>query len=347
MSLPFEPACLPLLLGSLPHRSAAQAMEVSRRYAEPLLAWPQLPQRSFLEQSFVQSAIGFPGLVIDVAQARIQVDRGAAERELDRLALAYLENNVDYAALRPGDAAGFDELLRQSPAQRGPLALKGQLLGPISLAAQITDDRQRPLIYDDVLFDALAQHLRLRAAWQEARLRERIDTTIICLDEPFLETVGLPFLPLDWEAARDQIDVVLGGISGCKALFAGGTVDWAEVLQTSVELIIADAYEHGRSLVTAAPALAAFLARDGVVGLGIVPADEDALASATAQSLLGRVAGLLDDLERADVAPERLLRQAVVSTSGALGRMGVAAAERALQLVAELSQLLRAMYELG
>src|SRR5439155_13211588 len=140
---------------------------------------------------------------------------------------------------------------------------------------QITDDRQRPLIYDDVLFDALAQHLRLRAAWQEARLRERIDTTIICLDEPFLETVGLPFLPLDWEAARDQIDVVLGGISGCKALFAGGTVDWAEVLQTSVELIIADAYEHGRSLVTAAPALAAFLARDGVVGLGIVPADED------------------------------------------------------------------------
>src|SRR5205823_8095999 len=111
MPLPFEPACLPLLLGSLPHRSAAQALEVSRRYADPLLAWPQLPQRSFLEQSFVQSALGFPGLVVDVAQTRLHVDRGAAERELDRLALAYLENNVDYAALRPGDAAGFDELL--------------------------------------------------------------------------------------------------------------------------------------------------------------------------------------------------------------------------------------------
>src|SRR5438045_1018211 len=149
MPLPFEPACLPLLIGGLPHRSAAQAFELSRRYAGTLLAWPQLPQRSFREQSVVQSAIGSPGLVID---------------------------------------------------------------------------------------PALAQHLRLRARWQEARLRKLAGATIICLNEPFLETVGLPFLPLDWETARDQIDEVLGGIAGCKALFARGAVDWPEVLQTSVEL---------------------------------------------------------------------------------------------------------------
>src|SRR3954452_3322531 len=82
MTLPFAPACLPLLLGGLPYRSAAQALELSRRYAGSLLAWPQLPQRGFREQSFVQSALGFPGLVIDELQSRAYVDRARAERSL-------------------------------------------------------------------------------------------------------------------------------------------------------------------------------------------------------------------------------------------------------------------------
>jgi len=346
MSLPFEPACLPLLLGGLPHRSAAQALEVSRQYAEALLAWPQLPQRSFREQGFVQSLIGFPGALIDALQARAYVDRSAAERELDRLGLAYLENNSDYAALAEDDAAGLAELLRQSHPAQMPLALKGQLMGPISLATHITDEQQRPLIYDSALFDALGQHLRLRAAWQEARLRERIDTTIICLDEPFLEAVGLPFLPVDWEAARDQLDIVLGGIAGCKGIFAGGAVNWAEVLQTSVELIIADAYEHSQSLVAAAAALPAFLDRDGIVGLGLVPTDAEALSHSTAEGLLQHTIALFDELARAGVPIEWLARQAVVSTSDTLSQLDVATAERALQLVARLSQLLRAHYQL-
>src|SRR5262245_13271771 len=168
MSLPFEPACMPLLLGSLPHRGPAQALEVSRRYAGALLAWPQLPARGFREQSFVQSAVGFPGLVVDAAQRRIFVDRAAAERGLDRLALAYLNDDIDHAALGPEDAIGIAELLRQSESLRGARALKGQLVGPISLAAHLTDDRQRPLIYDEMYLEALCHHLRLRAAWQEA-----------------------------------------------------------------------------------------------------------------------------------------------------------------------------------
>src|SRR5262245_34609002 len=181
MPLPFEPACLPLLLGSLPHRSPAQALEVSRRYAGALLAWPQLPERGFREQSFVQSAIGFPGLVVDAAQGRMYIDRSAAERGLDRLALAYLEDDYEYAALGPEDAVGLTELLRQGDALRGARALKGQLVGPISLAAHLIDDRQRPLIYDEMFLEAICQHLRLRAAWQEAQLGEHGQAVIICL----------------------------------------------------------------------------------------------------------------------------------------------------------------------
>ncbi|HNP72168.1 MAG TPA: hypothetical protein PKK15_13700, partial [Kouleothrix sp.] len=285
MPLPFAPAALPLLLGGLPHRNAAQALEISRRYAGALLAWPQLPQRSLREQSVVQSMLGFPGLVVDETQARVYVDRRRAERELDRLGLAYLEDRYATVALAPDDAYGLDELLRQAEGLRAAKALKGQLTGPISLAAQVTDENDQPLLYDDMLFDALAQHLALRAEWQEARLSEWNPTTIICVDEPFLEMVGLPFVPVEWPRVREQIDQVLEGVRGCKALFAGGVPNWHELLQIGVDMIIADVAHHGAALAEAAPALGEFLGRGGVVGLGLLPADEDAIARASADTL--------------------------------------------------------------
>jgi hypothetical protein len=347
MKLPFAPACAPLLLGGLPHRSAAQAMELSRRYAGDLLAWPQLPQRSFREQTFVQGAAGFPGLVIDAERSHVHVDRKLAEQAVDSLGLAYLEDRTAHAALAADDAAGFEELLRQGDMARGARAVKGQLMGPISLAAQLTDERDSPLIYDEMLFEALAQHLGLRMQWQEARLRGVNATTIMCLDEPFLDSIGLPFLPLDWERAREQLALALRGVRGCRAIFAGGAVNWAEVIKAPIDMIIADVFEHGQSLVDAAPALAELLDRGGCVGLGVVPNDEDALGRTSAAALADLVGLLVAGLESAGLAAEQVMRQAIISSVGTLSRLPVPTAERAVQLVAEVSSLLREQYQLA
>lgn len=346
MPLPFEPVCLPLLLDSLPYTSAQQALETSRKYAGVLLAWPQLPNRSYRERALVQSSLGFPGLTIEEHGARVFVQRAQAEARLDELALAYLENALSYAALGEDSGAGLVELGRRPEYLVGARALKGQLLGPISLAAQLTDERQRPLLYDDTLLAALGQHLRLRAIWQEARLGDLLGTTIICLNEPFLDVIGLPFVPIDWETARMYIDEVFSGIIGCKGLYASGSVDWTQVLNTSVELIIADVYHHSAALIGAAAALPEFMERDGVVGFGIVPADADELSRATPATLVHQLSRLIESLSAAGVPTEILTRQAVISTSGSLGRLDIVEAERALQLVAEVSTQLQAQYGL-
>ena len=347
MSLSFDTACLPLLLGSLPHRNARQAFEVSRRYAGTLLTWPQLPQISFREQSFVQSAIKFPGLVLDQSTARIYVDRTDVEKEQIRLALAYLEHNAAYAAWSPHDALGLAELEYQATALRETRALKGQIMGPISLALQLTDEHQRPLIYDERLLEALGHFIWLRVIWQESYLSEFIDTTIICIEEPLLDMVGTPFVPLGWEDIRRRLDEIFSGIAGCRALFAGGAVDWKEVLETSVDLIIADVYQHSESLLAAVESLTEFLDRDGIVGLGIIPADAHTLSHITSEHLVQRVVDLVQLFEQEGIASERLLRQSVISVSGLLGSLEVAHAEQALELTCEVSNALRERYQFG
>jgi hypothetical protein len=344
MVFPFEPTALPLLLGSLPYRNPAQALHISRHYVGAIVAWPQLWQRSFREQGVVQSASGFPGLIIDEHNQRVYVERDSIEIKLNHLALAYLENNITEAELTENDAAGFAELLRQRDSMSGVMAVKGQQLGPISLAMQLTDQQQQPVIHDPAIFDALTQFLRLRASWQEQRLAELERPTIICLDEPFLEMIGSPFLPLDWDEARARMEEVLAGIDGCKALFASGAVDWGQILRTSVEMVIADVYEHSASLLGAAEALDEFLERDGIVGLGIVPFDAEELVATSPSTLVARVNGLVAELERAGVNTERLVQQVVITPSGPLGMLDSIEAERALKLVRDVSHLLREQY---
>ncbi len=343
MRLPFEPACRPLLLGSLPYRSAAQALDVSRRYAGALLAWPQLPRRRYREAPLVQAAVGLPGLVVDETARRMVVSRDAVAQEIDRLALAYLEGNSGYAALGDDSAAGLWEMLRQRDSVRGALALKGQCMGPISVALQLTDEQQRPLIYDDMLFDALVQLLRLRLAWQERQLRDLNPVTVICIDEPFLESLGQPFLPLDWDEARERIATVFADVRGCRGIYAAGVPDWGEVLELeAIDLIIADVAHHSAALVGAAESLGAFLQRGGVVGLGLAPSEPDELANATAAALLQRLDRLLEQFAAAGLEPEQVLRQAVITPAGPLGWLEPAEAEQALRLTSEVAAALRA-----
>jgi hypothetical protein len=119
------------------------------------------------------------------------------------------------------------------------------------------------------------------------------------------------------------------------------------VLQTSVDLIIADVYEHSAALIAAAPALRDFLERGGVAGLGVVPADEESLGQASAERLVERIVALAGHLDRAGVPAEQLLRHALITPADTLIGLSTASAERALQLVHEVSKLLREQYKLA
>lgn len=322
-----------------------------------LITWPHLPHRSFYEHSFVQSASGFPGLVIDSLERRTYVDRIVVERELDHLSLAYLNKTTAAGCLKTDYAAGMAELTRLPSGWFEGLAVGSQQVGPISLSLQLTDEQQRPLVYDPMLLEALSHHLSLRVAWLSEQFTNLAEDGIIFLAEPFLDAFNSPFFPIDWNRGIELLELVFDGIKGCRGIIIGtmGTDQhrdtkadyWTPVLETSVELILLDVYNHSALLLDAAASLLPFLHRPGFIAWGLVPSDAESLMCETVDTLVERFQSLLQQVAAAGVPEERLLLASLISTSGSLEHLPLHVAERALRVCLDVSNRLRSLYHLA
>ena len=182
-----EFGCLPTMIGSMPHTDPLKACSLVTRYLKDIPAWPQLPNRSFLENMYVQYSQGFPGVVIK--ENSIYIDRSQnLDKPLEQFYSAYLDNDFDKYPVSADYGAGLHSFLALE--SLSPLAVKGQIIGPISWGLTVTDENRRSIIYDDVLGDAVAKLLRLKAGWQEKALSQLSKNTIIFVDEPYMSSFG-------------------------------------------------------------------------------------------------------------------------------------------------------------
>jgi hypothetical protein len=306
------------------------------------------------EHLHVQSASGFPGLMLDPSTNHAYVVRDQAIQKLDWLELAYLERNTLSGALTAEDAAGLFDVLRAPTPQTRRYAINSQILGPISLALQLTDEQHRPLIYDPMLREALAHHLALRIGWLTSRLANHADHVIVFLDEPLLEALESPFCPLRWQEGIDLIEQVIGGFSGVRGLIIRATeaqqIDnlprFIELMHdTTIDLIWLDVQPpYGAR--PAAVLLPELLERGGALVWGLVPTTYATLQRTTADDLLAYFEHMLDGITAAGLDREEVLQSSLIGTSGSLAHVPIASAERAVRLCAEVSNHLRTRYEL-
>jgi len=340
----FEPDLLPLFIGSLPHTDPRQAFDLMLKWSPAIPTWPQLPRRTFLENMYVQFSQGFPGVVLE--EDRIYVDRSQdLDPGLEQLYVAYLEDDVDAGALDPEYAAGFFQMSRQLPRQRldGHWAVKGQVTGPISWGLTVVDQDRRPVLYDEILADAVAKHLRLKASWQERELRRLSPTTIVFVDEPYMSSFGSAYVSLSRDQVITLLEEVFAGLQGIKGVHCCGNTDWSLLLDTSADVLSFDAYEYAETLALYPEAVRAFLDRRGAVAWGIVPAN-DRVMTETVESLVSRLEEAMNLLVGKGVAFDDLIARAFISPSCGLGSQSEAVAERALELTASVSAEMKARY---
>lgn len=333
----------PLLYGALPHTTLDAALSVLHRFTMPYVVWPQLPQRSFRERSVVQAAYGFPGVVIDEQQRRVFVQRAMSESGMPQLALDFLQRRDARAAMTPAEAAGLFAVLPMLQSQPAHVGCKGQLLGPISLAAQLTDEAQNPLISDSVLFEGLVQHLCQRVRWQSELLRRTNRTVLLCLDEPFIDVISSPFLSIDHDELWMGLARVLDAIPVMRGLAISGDVPLAPLCELPLNVLMVNSSEHVQRIVEAAPHIHAFMQRGGILACGCVPVAGDGARGAQA---LTSMHTLLHQLHDAGIAYALLREQVMIMPVSSLGQTTVEIAEEVISVTCavanDLNQALHA-----
>jgi len=292
---------------------------------------------------YVQYSEGFPGVV--VKEDSIYVDRSQdLDKPLEKLYAAYLDNDVDKYPISAEYAAGLHSFLALT--NLSPLAVKGQITGPVTWGLTVTDDSRRAIIYDDVLGDAAARLLKLKASWQEKALSQISKNTIIFVDEPYMQFYGSSsFITLSREKVISLLEEVFSGISGLKGVHCCGNTDWSILLETSTDIANFDTYNYAQSLSLYPAEVKKFLDRKGTIAWGIVPNDEESLAKETAASLQDRLEEAMAPFTRKGIRFKQLIEQGLLTPNDGLGAIATnEAAAQVLELLVELSAKIRNRY---
>ena len=329
------------MIGSMPHTDPAKACALVARHLKDIPVWPQLPKRSFLENMYVQYSQGFPGVVLE--GEKIYIDRTQdLTASLEKLYTAYLENDFAKYPLGQDYAAGLYAFLALP--NLSPRAVKGQVTGPVSWGLTITDKDKKPILYDDVLGDAVAKLLRLKAGWQERALKKLSRNTIIFLDEPYMTSFGSAFISLSRERVISLLEEVFGGISGLKGIHCCGNTDWSVLLATSVNILNFDAYNFAESLSLYPKEVKRFLDRDGAIAWGIVPNQTETLGKETVASLKDRLEEAMSPFTRHGIPFKQLVEQGLLTPCCSLATLTEEGAGQALDMLTGLSAAIRKRY---
>jgi hypothetical protein len=302
--------------------------------------WPQLPKRTFHENMYVQYSEHVPGIIIDQVEERIQVDLGNGWLEqAEEFYAKFLQEDPTPFSPSPKYAAGLYEMLTHNTFKEA-WAVKGQVTGPISFGLQVTDTDLRPSLYDDMMRDTIVKNVLRHAQWQEAHLSELNSRVMIFIDEPFLSMYGSAYAAISREDVIAALEETFSGLNCWTGTHCCANTDWSLLLATSVDILAFDAYEYAENLALYPNELRAFLDRGGMLAWGLIPIKEETkeLALDQARDILNQA---LRPFEHKGFDRQELLSKAFFTPACGTGPISIPAAEQAMRLTRQLSDIVR------
>jgi hypothetical protein len=356
----FEPFCFATTIGSLPHTDVARGIALIFKHTPEIASWVQFPKRNRYENMMMQFTEGMPALVQDGDRTCFSTSISDFPEQLtlfyERYMAAIEDENPDALEnfrLSLQYAAGFSEFVARLPKQitlGRTIMLKGQVTGPFTLGTNLLDQNGRCSYYDDQLHDVVVKTIVLKALWQVTRLSEFGLPVMIFLDEPSLLGFGKQtFITISREDVIKDINEVVAAVhsrGGLAGIHCEENTDWSLLMETDLDILDFDAYDHMQGITLYPAELSKFFDRGGCLGWGIVPTlDREAAASETIPSLIDRFEEGVESLVSKGFDRNLLLCRALITPScGAGGVLTVPLAERILDLLCELSIALRERY---
>jgi len=353
MATRFEGSCLPCLIGSLPLTDYVQAAGLVWEYTPEIPLWVQLPKVSG-ESITHQFAAGMPGLAQEAGRAFIDTAEPRFDQNLlsfyeEALALEGAAADLDRSrfAMAPGSARGFFEIIAQAVRRAPPpVAMKGQIIGPVTFGTSLCDRHGKAIFYDPQLRDASVRLLALRARWQVRRLSALGLPVLLFIDDPAVTGFGSSiYIGLSREDILQGLGAVIDAVhleGGLAGVHVCANTDWTLILDSAADILSFDAYAYFDQFVIYRDAIRRFVERGGLMAWGLVPtlSPED-LERETTDSLFAQWQSKSDQVARLGIDRQRLIAQSLITPACGMGTLSVDLALKALRLTRELSNRIR------
>jgi hypothetical protein len=247
----------------------------------------------------------------------------------------------DAARFDPANAAGFYAFVDAFRAGAFPAAraVKGQLMGPLTLACAITVDG-RPLLERADLTALIADHVVRLAAWQADTLQRLTPSVILVLDEAYLGMV-LRRNPERAHRVADLLRTVVLRIRRPGVMVGVHCCD--EIPFAVLEAVAPDLYSfdahHGAEALAGDPHAQRYLASCGRLAWGWIPTLDD-LSGLAVEQVVARWWEVCRRLAAADASlgAARLLAASLVTASCGLAGSSEATCERSFALAADVAR---------
>ncbi|MBW1744364.1 MAG: hypothetical protein JRJ47_13195 [Deltaproteobacteria bacterium] len=349
----FRGNALALLIGSLPITDHDEAVDLVLKYTPDIPLWVQLPAHPE-EGMMIQFLGGVPGLVNDTGRVLIDTSKPEFEDDVLRFYEDYLAVTEGGAplddtrfVLTPETARGFFALLEKiESAPRPPVALKGQITGPVTQATGLTDQNKRAIFYDDRLLDIVGKTLAMKARWQVEKLSQRDVPAIVFIDEPGLAGFGSSaFISISREDIARVLSEVIDAIhqaNGLAGVHVCANTDWSLILDSSADILSFDAYGFFDRLVLYKTSLKTFFDQGRILAWGIAPTSDVAdIEKETVPSLVAKWESQASQLEGLGIQREKIMAQSLITPSCGTGSLSRDHAVKVLEMTREVSEALR------
>jgi hypothetical protein len=295
-------------MGIMPHRDIEKALKLALSLDIPF--WPQLPHVSFYEDMYVQASEHFPGIVVDISNKKLLFDSSRFMNEMAEYSQKMVSPEI--FTLSEQYSLVYRRFLKEN--LRAYSAIRGQMIGPVSFGFRVTDENDKPLIYNDEIKTILFDFLQRKISAQYRELKENNPAAFVWLDDPGLGWVFSGLSGYSDIQARQDYRNFFSGLEGLKALHLCANVNLPYLLEMGTELLSYDAYQLGLMPKGYAKAVAEFIGRGGIISWGIVPTDSTTLDAQTPESLAKLIVDFWEVISaNSGLSVHRLAGQALIA----------------------------------
>jgi len=353
MTTNFRADCLPVLIGSLPVHDHAEGVRLVFEYTPEIPLWVQLP--AFKEEGMIaQFQPGLPGLKTEKDKSFIDSSDPSFDDDLLEFYEDYMAVKEEKIALEDSrfaltkdTAKGFFSFVDQLQSlSHPPVAVKGQISGPITFGLGLTDQNGKAVFYNEQLRDAAVKLLAQKARWQVRNLSKFGCPVIIFFDEPALAGFGSSaFITISRNEVVTCFEEVIEAVheeGGLAGIHVCANADWSLLLESATDIISFDAYSFFDKLILYPDLVKRFVQSGGILAWGIVPTlNSDDIEKETIDSLVAKWEEQARAIRAMGIDKSTIRAQTLITPSCGTGSLSLDHAKKVLVLTRQVSDIIR------